>query len=1187
MFRNLTCLVLLFCALLGGKNSFAQSYPNLSIATQYLRQHQAEWGVKDADLNELLLSSQYVNDYNGVTHLYFQQQHQGIEIFNAISSVHIKEGVVQYVAPRFVADAKAKVNTLKARLEAREALGRASKDLGFEPQGKLVLDEGRSNRLSADIRSGLNQHIPAKLVYWPTPSGSLRLGWHLQVNDPNSADHWLMIVDAYSGEVLQKTNQTIFCTFPDHHHQRKQADCLDEMGLAPMQIQAAPPLLNPFSVNDGSSYNVVAVPNESPIHGARQVVRNPADAQASPFGWHDTNGATGPEFTNTRGNNVHAYLDANADNRPDTIGVANGGANLTFNFPADFNSDPKTFRPAAVTQLFYMNNIMHDFLYFYGFNETGGNYQVNNYGKQGAPNDAVNAEAQDGEDINNANFLPTIDGSPGRMQMFKWAASGASLTVETPQAIAGKYPLRNAQFGPRVGSTPITANAAQGFDATTAANLGCQTLVDPNSNLRGKIVLIDRGSCSFKLKTLNAQRAGAVACLVCNFENTLPPALGNDVTLANPTIPTIGLRSGDCDLIKAALRDRQDVRITLVTPPSVGPDTLDASFDNGIIAHEYGHGVSNRLTGGPATVACLINDEQMGEGWSDFLGLVTTVKPNVQGGLPRGIGNYVLKENTSGFGIRRLPYSTNIRVNNQVYDDIIGTSAPHPLGEVWSTVLWDLYWALSDRYGWDPDLYRGKGGNNIAIRLVMDGMRLQNCNPGFIDGRNAILAADRINNGGANECLIWDVFARRGLGFSANQGSNQDRDDGLQAFDSKPECQKTIKFEKLATPIAKAGDTLSFTLNITNHKDQIVRTVNIADELPTGLTLLNNSVSGALRFTQNAGNLNFELGDLVAGASRTIRYQAVTARNRASARLFFDGFETNGAPNWVKESREGQDTFRLISEGVFQGIGAYQAPNTRNEIDQSIILREPLLVSGQQPVLRFFHQYDTEAAYDAGFIEISTNGGRSWEIVPDSLIFRNGYRGPITYVTFSLANLRGFSGNNGGFQASFVDLSRYRNQQIQVKFRFGTNADASRNLPFRRGWTIDNVEIMDLLNYNGQATLTSASGDRLNARAAGRGTAIEAGQISTSTKDPANALQIAVYPNPTNELLNVQLQKVPAGSLRISLQSPDGRTLQTQQVANSLKDELWAFNLSNLPAGLYMLRIEGSGFVKTEKVVKY
>jgi extracellular elastinolytic metalloproteinase len=43
--------------------------------------------------------------------------------------------------------------------------------------------------------------------------------------------------------------------------------------------------------------------------------------------------------------------------------------------------------------------------YQYGFDEAGGNFQVNNYGRGGVGNDSVQAEAQEGPS--------TTSGSPG------------------------------------------------------------------------------------------------------------------------------------------------------------------------------------------------------------------------------------------------------------------------------------------------------------------------------------------------------------------------------------------------------------------------------------------------------------------------------------------------------------------------------------------------------------------------------------------------------------------------------------------------------------------------------------------------------------------------------------------------------------------------------------------------------
>jgi hypothetical protein len=132
--------------------------------------------------------------------------------------------------------------------------------------------------------------------------------------------------------------------------------------------------------------------------------------------------------TVTTGNNVEAYLDTNADNVPDannSAGLSNGhaiAANQDFTFPFSTTVDPRTQQAAVVTNLFYYNNIMHDFSYTLGFTETARNFQVNNFGRGGTGNDSVRAEAQDGSGTNNANFATPPDGSRPRMQQFLFTA---------------------------------------------------------------------------------------------------------------------------------------------------------------------------------------------------------------------------------------------------------------------------------------------------------------------------------------------------------------------------------------------------------------------------------------------------------------------------------------------------------------------------------------------------------------------------------------------------------------------------------------------------------------------------------------------------------------------------------------------------------------------------------------------
>src|SRR5690606_4478363 len=79
-------------------------------------------------------------------------------------------------------------------------------------------------------------------------------------------------------------------------------------------------------------------------------------------------------------------------------------------------------------------------------------------------------------------------------------------------------------------------------------------------------------------------------------------------------------------------------------------------------------------------------------------------------------------------------------------------------------------------------------GNTRALQYVMDGMSIQGCRPGFVDGRNGIIAAAEAV-GGEDTCNVWATFARRGLGYSAIQGTSSSRDDNVEAFDVPPTCE--------------------------------------------------------------------------------------------------------------------------------------------------------------------------------------------------------------------------------------------------------------------------------------------------------------------------------------------------------------------------------------------------------------
>lgn len=802
-------LALIVAILFGGTVSFAQGN-KLSekkdvpqVALNHIKQNKQKLELQDADIAELELSSESESKKSGVKHYYIKQLYQGIEIHGALTNISIgKDGRVVNMGNRFHKEIGKKVKSSQANLDAAGAVAAAARHLGTSVKGSLSVLERSSGKNKEMLLSngGISlEPIPAKLVYQPMEDGSLRLAWEVSIYELDAQNWWNIRIDASTGAVLDKDNMVVHCQFENDGPGGKFLH--EDHSHSLMSPYVAAPQAKTSMLAASNAYNVFAMPHESPIHGPRSLASTSvADATASPQGWHYTPRGN---MTTTRGNNVYAYEDPNGLNPFPTAAnnytvnnySPDGGASLNFDFPIDFTKEPDTYVDAATTNLFYWNNIIHDVWYQYGFDEVSGNFQFDNFGKGGLGNDFVRAEAQDaritssqGPQRNNANFGTPVDGALPRMQMYLWNGipDPDMFRITSPTEIAGSYQAVQATFGPRLSSTPVTGKLVlgEGIGGTsTNPNEGCGTYTNA-ADVAGNIAVVYRGNCEFGTKVLNAQAAGARAVVVINNAPGAPTAMGVGSTPASSILISSVMVSDVTGLkIREALNNGIEVTVSLKDDGS-GPE-FDGDLDNGIIVHEYGHGISNRLTGGPGNVSCLNNAEQMGEGWSDWFGLIMTMKPGDTPGKVRGIGTYAAGQTTTGRGIRPAPYSTDFGINSYTYAATNNTSLsqPHGIGFVWSTMLWDMTWDLIGKYGFDEDIYNGKGGNNMAMQLVIDGLKLQACRPGFVDGRDAILLADRINYGGANQELIWKAFAKRGLGYSASQGLNTSRTDQVEAKD--------------------------------------------------------------------------------------------------------------------------------------------------------------------------------------------------------------------------------------------------------------------------------------------------------------------------------------------------------------------------------------------------------------------
>lgn len=853
-------------------------------------------GYLEQDLSDLVVKDEYTTAHNGVRHLYVRQRWQGIEIWNGDLAIHrgaagevlrMNNGSWRHLAKR--------TNATDPKITADQALATVlARTLPGTPTPALIAVEDAGRRLRYDGAATGGTEMTVQLYF--VPQGDLlRLAWNVNHYTPDGSHWWNVRIDAETGLELERNDWVSQCAFTHDH---------DHSEPAPKAAPSAPAA--PAAPND---YNVYAWPLESPSHGGRTLENAPwlDGGIASPFGWHDTNGAAGAEHTITKGNNVQAQEDTDANN---TGGFSpDGGANLDFDFPINLTQTPSNYQSAAITNLFYWNNLMHDVWYQYGFDEVSGNFQQNNYGRGGAGNDFVFADALDGSGTNNANFGTPPDGSNPRMQMYVW-------------------------------------------------------------------------------------------------------------TQPNPD------RTSD--------------------------------LDNGIIAHEYGHGISNRLVGGPSNTSCLGNNEQMGEGWSDFFSLVMTMRTGDTGPMGRGIGTYALGQPTTGAGIRPAPYSTNFGVNNYTYASTNNTAlpAPHGVGFVWCTMLWEMTWELINVHGFDPDIYNGTGGNNIAMQLVIDGLKLTPCNPGFVDGRDAILLADQINNGGVNQPYIWAAFARRGLGASANQGSTTSRTDQTEAFDT-PVPNNVGVFSIISPPtdlFTCPDQPVPVVVEIRNAGSQpqsgfpVTYTVN--GGAPVTETFTGTIGAGGLAtftFSQSAtltgpGPFNFTISTALSGDQLTSNDQQTRSVSPTAATVFPATYTQNveggstTPTGWSLQNPDNGTTWSttVLTNGALCASSrawsinyyAYQSSGQEDRLTSPVVD----LSASAGTRLKFHHAYVIYGpGYEDGMrVEVSGNCGATWTTV----FQQNG-----SVLATAPASTSSWSPTNcSQWRLNDIDLSAFDGGSVMVRF---------------------------------------------------------------------------------------------------------------------------------------------------------
>ncbi|MGH8825459.1 MAG: M36 family metallopeptidase, partial [Jiangellaceae bacterium] len=240
---------------------------------------------------------------------------------------------------------------------------------------------------------------------------------------------------------------------------------------------------------------------------------------------------------------------------------------------------------------------------------------------------------------------------------------------------------------------------------------------------------------------------------------------------------------------------------------------VDGDFDMSVIGHEYGHAITNRMVAGPNNG--LSSPQGMSESWSDLLAVEYLAE---HGYAPAGsraftIGEYVTSDPAAG--IRNYNMSDSPLNYSHIDYDFVGLQV-HASGEVWSATNFDIRQALIGRYGagtaaLQKSCANGETpvtscpGNRRWAQLMFDSyLLLAVSGVSMVDSRDALLAADLIRFGGANQDLLWNAFAKRGLGEGAASNGPGDPNP-TPSFASPFADEATVTF----VPVNEAGAVVS------------------------------------------------------------------------------------------------------------------------------------------------------------------------------------------------------------------------------------------------------------------------------------------------------------------------------------------------------------------------------------------
>lgn len=843
-----------------------------------------------------------------------------------------------------------------------------------------------------------------------------------------------------------------------------------------------------------------------------------------------------PGSTTTSGNNVEAFVNlvnaaGNVDNgfgpaqEPpvdpplgDHHAFTSAVDSFIYTHQPDVDAFSAAARQAAITQLFYNINFLHDWYYDSGFNEVSGNAQTNNFGRGGLQSDNIKGQAQDTSSFSNANMLTPADGSRPRMRMYNFPNLANMLDIQAPPALVSKMTIGISQTGKRDFDIPATPG---NIVIATFSNSPSACTITNAAALTGNIGMFDFDNtdgtgCSFSTRITRIHATSATAALMV-YTSANANAVANITGIVASHTKGIGVISWN---------NGQLIKAQLALPAAVSARLLrvadrDGSLDQQIVFHEWGHYISNRLIGNGSG----LNANQcggMGEGWGDFNAMMLTVREADTGTASNsnwngayGLATYATSgvpyngstNNGYYYGIRRYPYSTDmVNINPLTFKHIAnGNPLPvgppvafgatgtnnaevHNTGEVWTSMLWECYSSmLRDTLGPTPRMDFSTAQARMKNYLVAS-FKITPLTPTFTEARDAVLAAaaatDLIDQ---HEFMVG--FAKRGLGIGAVSPDrwsgtnfpltesflsggdlaylNTTLDDSVSSCDNDGVLDNN-ETGKLTLTLKNTGDiALSATTATVTTGDPNVTignggVINFAPSNATDTLVgqLNVSMAGAAGIENITFNISYNDPALAIAGPRAATAYITANTNTIPASSATDAVEAAGTV-WTNGGTLSGVLFpygpwvRQLQPASFNHV--WFGPDNYFGSDQFITSPVMTVNGGGSLNVQFDHSYGFE--FDGG----GNYDGGVVEVSINAAAYvdldTTVYTGTILNYSGDVNPLKGRTGfvqNSAGFPTPVhASLTKAIAPGSTVQVRFRAGSDSSVGAA---GWTVDNIQ---------------------------------------------------------------------------------------------------------------------------------